>query len=90
MFMANKKVKSIKNPAARNAAAKSNNSAKTSKAKIALARININIPKSLHDKTKKLALKNKITLKEIFGAAIKEYLNKPAVLKTASDTKSTV
>lgn len=79
--MATKKVKATKKIAAKAAAAKSKNPTKTNKAKVALARVNINIPKSLHNKTKQFALKNKITIREIVSAAIKEYINKPAELK---------
>ncbi len=35
-------------------------------------------------------LKNKITIQEIVSAAIKEYINKPAMLGTVPDTKSAV
>ncbi len=86
--MKTKKVKLAKKPVARAAAAKSKKPAKASKAKVVLARVNINIPKSLHNKTKQLALRNKITIREIVGAAIKEYINKPAISETNPNTES--
>jgi len=83
-----KKVKSTKKPAAKTA--KSKKPVKTSKAKIVLARINVNIPKFLHNKTKQFALKNKITIQEIVSAAIKEYINKSVVPETTSGTETAV
>lgn len=88
--MATKKIKTIKKSVGKTIAKKSKKPAKTIKAKVALARININIPKSLHNKTKQFSLKNKITIQEIVSAAIKEYINKPAMLGTVPDTKSAV
>ena len=88
--MATKKIKKTKKPKAKAIAKKSKSHTKISEAKVGLARININIPKSLHNKIKQFSLKNKITIKEMVGTAIKEYLNKPPMLGTASDTKSMV
>ena len=51
-------------------------------------KINVNILKSLHNKTKQLALKNKITIQEVVSVAIKEYINKPSVLETTSGTET--
>ena len=88
--MATKKIKITKKTTskAKSLAAKSKKQIKTSKAKIALARVNINIPKSLHNKTKQFSSKNKITIQEIVSSAIKEYINKPVILDTMSDTKN--
>lgn len=41
-----------------------------------LSRLNVNIPESLHKKAKQFVLKHDITIREMIGAAIKEYLNK--------------
>lgn len=87
--MATKKAKSTKKTSAK-AAKTSKKPTKISKAKVELARVNINIPKSLHNKTKQFALKNKITIREMVGAAIKEYINKPTVLDAKTDMKSAV
>lgn len=78
--MVTKQMKSKKQPAAKAANAKSKKPNKTSKSKVELSRVNINIPKSLHTKTKQFSLKNKITIQEIVSAAIKEYLNKPGAV----------
>ena len=86
--MKTKKFKLAKKPAVKTIAAKSKKPAKTSKAKVVLARININIPKSLHNKTKKIALKSKTTIQAILISAIKEYINKPDISKTNSNTES--
>ena len=88
--MAMNKMKSKKKPAAKPMTAKSKKPTKTTKSKVELARININIPKTLHNKTKQFSLKNKITIQEIVSAAIKEYLNKPAVLDVESGIKRAV
>lgn len=87
--MATKKIKITKKTTskAKSLAAKSKK-LKTSKAKIALARVNINIPKSLHNKTKQFSSKNKITIQEIVSSAIKEYINKPVIVDTMPDTKN--
>ena len=85
--MATKKVKPKKKPIVKAATAKAKKPAKTSKSKVELARVNINIPKILHTKTKRFSLKNKISIQEIVSAAIKEYINKPAVLDAESDIK---
>ena len=88
--MSTKKVKLTKKSAAKSVAAKSKKPAKSSKTKVALARVNINMPKSLHNKTKQFALKNKITIQEIVSAAIKEYINKPTAIETAPDNEIAV
>ncbi len=87
--MATEKVKS-KTSAAKAVTAKSKKPVKASKSKVALAKINMNIPKPLHVKIKRLSLKNKITIQDIVTAAIKEYVNKPAVLDAESAIKTAV
>ena len=54
---------------------KSKKSIKTNN-KSNLSRLNVNIPESLHKKAKQFVLKHDITIREMIGAAIKEYLNK--------------
>lgn len=77
--MKNVKIKSIKKLTSQNAKLKSKKLVKISAAKIDLARINVNIPRSLYNKTKKLGLRSKSTITTIVTGAIKEYVNKLAV-----------
>ena len=88
--MATKKINSRKKPAMKAKAAKSKKPTKSSKAKVVLSRLNVSITKSLHNKIKQFALKNKITAREIISSAVKEHLNKPTVVATSPDSESTV
>ena len=87
--MPTKKVRSTKKPVAKKVASKVKKAVKTSKAKIALFRLNISIPKALHNKTKQFALKHKTSIKEIISSSLKEYLNKPTVLENSSVNNAT-
>ena len=67
-------IKNTKKPVAKTGS-KSKKSIKTSN-KSNLSRLNVNIPRSLYKKAKQFVLKHNITIREMIGAAIKEYMNK--------------
>ena len=88
--MSTNKMKSKKKAPAKVVNAKSKNPTKTTKSKVEVAKININIPKPLHTKTKRFSLKNNITIQEIVSAALKEYIDNPAVIDANSGIKRAV
>jgi predicted HicB family RNase H-like nuclease len=63
--------KAIKTPGV-----KTNKTKATSSGKVDTIRINANLEKALHEKVKKFATKNQLSLNQLINQAIKEYIKK--------------
>lgn len=78
MTIKNNKVSPVKSKPAKSKAIKARKvKTKTSSSiKAATIRINANLEKTLHEKVKKFATKNQLSLSQLINQALKEYINK--------------
>ncbi len=83
-----KSTKITKKSTSKVAVSKSKKTVKTNKVKAKFIRVNVNMVRSLHNKTKQFALKHNLTIHEMISAAIKEHINKQVVVETKQNTEN--